>query len=160
MAFKVGIVGLGMAVTPHAKSLLDLKLRGQLAPARHRHRANCFGIEEGLHVSTKLHPSIPAVLARGCNRILLERALHHLRRNARVHAPRVGVPDEHVPVLAERTFHRVVKLAPGCVGTRQPEQQRVRYRRHRGTECGENLGVRVRARVIRGPERDFVTDDA
>ena len=26
MAFKVGIVGLGMAVTPHAKSLLDLSV--------------------------------------------------------------------------------------------------------------------------------------
>src|SRR5678816_3769131 len=26
MAFKVGIVGLGMAVTPHAKSLIDLKV--------------------------------------------------------------------------------------------------------------------------------------
>ena len=31
MAFKVGIVGLGMAVTPHAKSLLDLKDRVQVA---------------------------------------------------------------------------------------------------------------------------------
>jgi len=33
MAFKVGIVGLGMAVTPHAKSLLDLKLRVEVAHA-------------------------------------------------------------------------------------------------------------------------------
>lgn len=33
MAFKVGIVGLGMAVTPHAKSLLDLKERAQVAYA-------------------------------------------------------------------------------------------------------------------------------
>jgi predicted dehydrogenase len=33
MAFKVGIVGLGMAVTPHAKSLLDLKDRAQVAYA-------------------------------------------------------------------------------------------------------------------------------
>jgi predicted dehydrogenase len=33
MAFKVGIVGLGMAVTPHAKSLLDLKDRVQVAYA-------------------------------------------------------------------------------------------------------------------------------
>jgi len=31
MAFKVGIVGLGMAVTPHAKSLVDLKDRVQVA---------------------------------------------------------------------------------------------------------------------------------
>lgn len=31
MAFRVGIVGLGMAVTPHAKSLLDLKDRVQVA---------------------------------------------------------------------------------------------------------------------------------
>ena len=33
MAFKVGIVGLGMAVTPHAKSLLDLKDRVRVAYA-------------------------------------------------------------------------------------------------------------------------------
>jgi UDP-N-acetyl-2-amino-2-deoxyglucuronate dehydrogenase len=33
MVFKVGIVGLGMAVTPHAKSLLDLKDRVQVAYA-------------------------------------------------------------------------------------------------------------------------------
>ncbi len=33
MAFKVGIVGLGMAVTPHAKSLLDLKQRVEVAYA-------------------------------------------------------------------------------------------------------------------------------
>ena len=33
MAFKVGLVGLGMAVTPHAKSLLDLKDRAQVAYA-------------------------------------------------------------------------------------------------------------------------------
>ena len=31
MAFRVGVVGLGMAVTPHAKSLLDLKDRVQVA---------------------------------------------------------------------------------------------------------------------------------
>ena len=33
MAFKVGLIGLGMAVTPHAKSLLDLKQRVQVAYA-------------------------------------------------------------------------------------------------------------------------------
>jgi predicted dehydrogenase len=33
MAFRVAIVGLGMAVTPHAKSLLDLKARVQVAYA-------------------------------------------------------------------------------------------------------------------------------
>ena len=33
MAFRVGVVGLGMAVTPHAKSLLDLKHRVQVAYA-------------------------------------------------------------------------------------------------------------------------------
>jgi predicted dehydrogenase len=33
MAFKVGVVGLGMAVTPHARSLLDLKDRVQVAYA-------------------------------------------------------------------------------------------------------------------------------
>jgi len=33
MAFKVGLIGLGMAVTPHAKSLLDLKDRVQVAYA-------------------------------------------------------------------------------------------------------------------------------
>ncbi len=40
MAFRVGIVGLGMAVTPHAKSLIDLKDRVQVAyafsPSRER----------------------------------------------------------------------------------------------------------------------------
>ena len=33
MAFRVGIVGLGMAVAPHAKSLLDLKDRVEVAYA-------------------------------------------------------------------------------------------------------------------------------
>ena len=33
MAFRVGIVGLGMAVTPHAKSLLDLANRVTVAAA-------------------------------------------------------------------------------------------------------------------------------
>jgi predicted dehydrogenase len=33
MAFKVALIGLGMAVTPHAKSLLDLKNRAQVAYA-------------------------------------------------------------------------------------------------------------------------------
>jgi predicted dehydrogenase len=33
MAFKVALVGLGMAVTPHAKSLLDLRDRVQVAYA-------------------------------------------------------------------------------------------------------------------------------
>jgi predicted dehydrogenase len=33
MGFRVGIVGLGMAVTPHAKSLLDLKPRVEVAHA-------------------------------------------------------------------------------------------------------------------------------
>src|SRR5436309_10233980 len=33
MAFRVGLIGLGMAVTPHAKSLLDLKDRAEVAYA-------------------------------------------------------------------------------------------------------------------------------
>ena len=33
MAFKVALIGLGMAVTPHAKSLLDLKHRALVAYA-------------------------------------------------------------------------------------------------------------------------------
>jgi predicted dehydrogenase len=33
MVFRVGLIGLGMAVTPHAKSLLDLKSRVQVAYA-------------------------------------------------------------------------------------------------------------------------------
>jgi predicted dehydrogenase len=33
MAFRIGLVGLGMAVTPHAKSLLDLKERVEVAYA-------------------------------------------------------------------------------------------------------------------------------
>ena len=40
MTFRVGLVGLGMAVTPHAKSLLDLKDRAEVAyafsPSRER----------------------------------------------------------------------------------------------------------------------------
>ena len=36
MAFRVGLVGLGMAVTPHAKSLLDLKERVEVAYAYSR----------------------------------------------------------------------------------------------------------------------------
>ena len=31
MAFRVGIIGLGMAVTPHAKSLVELKDRVDVA---------------------------------------------------------------------------------------------------------------------------------
>jgi len=33
MAFRVGLIGLGMAVTPHARSLIDLKDRAQVAYA-------------------------------------------------------------------------------------------------------------------------------
>jgi predicted dehydrogenase len=33
MAFRVGLIGLGMAVTPHAKSLIDLKHRAEVAYA-------------------------------------------------------------------------------------------------------------------------------
>ena len=33
MAFRVGLVGLGMAVTPHAKSLLELRDRVEVAYA-------------------------------------------------------------------------------------------------------------------------------
>ena len=33
MAFRVGLIGLGMAVTPHAKSLLDLRDRVEVAYA-------------------------------------------------------------------------------------------------------------------------------
>ena len=40
MAFKVALIGLGMAVTPHAKSLIDLKSR--LDPAAIR--------DAGLHL--------------------------------------------------------------------------------------------------------------
>src|SRR3989441_8776044 len=36
MAFRVGLIGLGMAVTPHAKSLLDLRDRVEVAYAYSR----------------------------------------------------------------------------------------------------------------------------
>src|SRR5207244_4678702 len=36
MAFRVGLIGLGMAVTPHAKSLLDLSDRVEVAYAYSR----------------------------------------------------------------------------------------------------------------------------
>src|SRR3989475_11732496 len=36
MAFRVGLIGLGMAVTPHAKSLLDLRDRVEAAYAYSR----------------------------------------------------------------------------------------------------------------------------
>ena len=56
MAFKVGIVGLGMAVTPHAKSLLDLKLRVEVAhafsPTAERRRK--FGALYGFKVCDSL----------------------------------------------------------------------------------------------------------
>jgi len=56
MAFKVGIVGLGMAVTPHAKSLLDLKLRVEVAhafsPSAERRRK--FGSLYGFKVCDSL----------------------------------------------------------------------------------------------------------
>ena len=56
MAFRVGIVGLGMAVTPHAKSLLDLKLRVEVAhafsPTAERRRK--FGALYGFKVCDRL----------------------------------------------------------------------------------------------------------
>ena len=56
MAFRVGIVGLGMAVTPHAKSLLDLKLRVEVAhafsPTAERRRK--FGALYGFKVCDSL----------------------------------------------------------------------------------------------------------
>jgi UDP-N-acetyl-2-amino-2-deoxyglucuronate dehydrogenase len=69
MAFKVGIVGLGMAVTPHAKSLLDLKLRVEVAHAfspsaeRRRKFGALFGFRLCESLDAILHDrSVDAVL--------------------------------------------------------------------------------------------------
>ena len=69
MAFKVGIIGLGMAVTPHAKSLLDLKERVQVAYAfsptaeRRRKFADRFAFPQCDRLDTILEDrSVGAVL--------------------------------------------------------------------------------------------------
>lgn len=69
MAFKVGIVGLGMAVTPHAKSLLDLKLRVEVAHAfsptaeRRRRFSALFGFKVCDSLETILNDrSVDAVM--------------------------------------------------------------------------------------------------
>jgi len=69
MAFKVGLIGLGMAVTPHAKSLLDLKDRVEVAyafsPSRERRAkfAERFPFPQCDRIETILHDrSVHAVL--------------------------------------------------------------------------------------------------
>lgn len=69
MAIRVGIVGLGMAVTPHAKSLLDLKDRAEVACAfspsaeRRAKFASQFGFNLGDRLETILEDrSVGAVL--------------------------------------------------------------------------------------------------
>jgi UDP-N-acetyl-2-amino-2-deoxyglucuronate dehydrogenase len=69
MAFKVGIVGLGMAVTPHAKSLLDLNDRVEVAYAfspsspRRKAFAERFAFPQCDSLDTILHDrSVNAVL--------------------------------------------------------------------------------------------------
>ena len=69
MAFRLAIVGLGMAVTPHAKSLLDLKHRAEVAYAwspsaeRRRKFASLFGFNTCEKLETILEDkSVNAVL--------------------------------------------------------------------------------------------------
>lgn len=69
MAFKVGIIGLGMAVTPHAKSLVDLKHRVEVAYAfspsaeRRREFAERFAFPQCDRLETILeNRSVDAVL--------------------------------------------------------------------------------------------------
>jgi predicted dehydrogenase len=69
MAFRVGLVGLGMAVTPHAKSLLDLKDRAEVAYAfspsaqRRREFGNRFAFPQCDRLETILEDrSVDAVL--------------------------------------------------------------------------------------------------
>jgi UDP-N-acetyl-2-amino-2-deoxyglucuronate dehydrogenase len=69
MAFKVGLIGLGMAVTPHAKSLLDLKDRAQVAyafspsPERRRKFAERFAFPQCDRLETILEDrTVGAVL--------------------------------------------------------------------------------------------------
>jgi predicted dehydrogenase len=69
MVFRVGVVGLGMAVTPHAKSLLDLKDRVQVAYAfspsaeRRRKFAERFAFPQCDRLETLLEDrSVGAVL--------------------------------------------------------------------------------------------------
>jgi predicted dehydrogenase len=69
MAFKVGLIGLGMAVTPHAKSLVDLKHRAEVAyayspsPARRARFAERFAFPQCDRLETILEDrSVNAVL--------------------------------------------------------------------------------------------------
>ena len=69
MAFRVGIVGLGMAVTPHAKSLVDLQDRVEVAYAfspsaeRRKSFATRFAFPQCEHLETILDDrSVNAVL--------------------------------------------------------------------------------------------------
>jgi predicted dehydrogenase len=67
MAFRVGIVGLGMAVTPHAKSLIDLKVEVAYAyspsAARRTQFAARFPFSQCDHIETILEDrSVNAVL--------------------------------------------------------------------------------------------------
>jgi predicted dehydrogenase len=69
MAFKLGIVGLGMAVTPHAKSMLDLKHRVEVAYAyspsaeRRKRFAERFAFPQCDRLETILEdPAVGAVL--------------------------------------------------------------------------------------------------
>src|SRR5437879_8525882 len=47
MAFRVGLIGLGMAVTPHAKSLLDLSDRVEVAYAYSRSGERRAKVKQG-----------------------------------------------------------------------------------------------------------------
>jgi UDP-N-acetyl-2-amino-2-deoxyglucuronate dehydrogenase len=69
MAFRLGLVGLGMAVTPHAKSLLDLKQRAEVAyafspsPERRAKFASLFAFPQTDRLDTMLHDrALDAVL--------------------------------------------------------------------------------------------------
>ena len=81
MAIKVGLVGLGMAVTPHAKSLLDLKGRAEVALRLQPERRTAREVR----LAFQVHPLRPAGdHPRGPQRAGGRRAL------AAEHAPRPG----------------------------------------------------------------------
>jgi UDP-N-acetyl-2-amino-2-deoxyglucuronate dehydrogenase len=65
MAFKVGIVGLGMAVAPHAKSLLDLQDRVQVA----------YAFSPSAARRQKFSSQFPFPLADSLEKILEDRAV-------------------------------------------------------------------------------------
>src|SRR5256712_13295185 len=65
MAFRVGLIGLGMAVTPHAKSLLDLRDRVEVA----------YAYSPSAERRTKFKQRFPFPQAEGLETILEDRSV-------------------------------------------------------------------------------------